>query len=443
MPDLKIKADADNVVVRMYNIGFGDCFLLLIPTPEGTKKVLVDCGVHQSGHNKDSPLNAVIAQLMIDVTEDGVPHIDIIIVTHRHQDHVVGFEKDVWENVQVGEVWMPWTENYDDKDAVRILNLQSKSAVRVKKTLDMMINKAVSFGFGADKVTELKALLEFAENSLTNKKAMHTLHNGFKGGKDIKRRYLPFVEPELNRHRSKLLPGVTVHLIGPSRKDSIIADMEPIKAEQWFRLMEDIGTDELKTHRPFHADWSRDYTPADLATYADTAKDREKLAGLFADIANINYGTEFGVATSVEGAVNGTSLMFMIEVGKAFLFFPGDAQNGTWKMALGDEEWRNLLMKTNFYKIGHHGSHNSTPKEFVFDILPAKAVENGIAISKFKAMASVYPVKTFSKIPKVELVTELLAKSDDVVRSDQPFDNHADTASFQRQTNFVETKVQI
>ena len=34
--------------IRMYNVGFGDCFLLFIPTDDGERTMLLDCGKHMS-----------------------------------------------------------------------------------------------------------------------------------------------------------------------------------------------------------------------------------------------------------------------------------------------------------------------------------------------------------------------------------------------------------
>ena len=149
-------------------------------------------------------------------------------------------------------------------------------------------------------------------------------------------------------------------------------------------------------------------------------------------IDDIGEGTELSVAVKLESAVNGTSLMMMFEMGKACLFFPGDAQNGTWKAALNDPEWRELMARTNFYKIGHHGSHNATPKEFAFDVLK----------KGFKAMASVQPIKMFKFIPKTELMTALKGKPGDIARSDRPDE---DPAGFTRDTNnfCVETRIAI
>ena len=435
MPNTKIKPDKKNVVIRMYNIGFGDCFLLLIPTEFGAKKVLVDCGVHFSGHNPNSKLGDVIKQVITDVSDvNGEnPNIDIVIATHRHQDHVCGFDKKDWENVEVGEVWMPWTENYNDQKAVKILKAQSQKAEKAKKSFALMLSNPLRFGLDNEKTEEVKAFMDIVENNLTNAGAMNTLHHGFKGKDTIKRRYLPFEDPKLNTYESNLLPGVKVYFMGPSRDEEVIKDMNPPTNEEWFTLIDEMSSDDFQEHLPFHPDWSQKPSQDRLKTFRKTTEEIKKLQKELKKISEIWEDNIFGVAASLEGAVNGTSLMLMFQIGNAYLFFPGDAQNGTWQSALQDEEWRSLLTKTNFYKVGHHGSHNATPKEFVLDILK----------TDFKAMIPVYPIKKFSKIPKIEMVTELLKKSVDVIRSDTPFANHPDTAKFDREQLFVETKILI
>ena len=36
----------ETIRIRMYRVGFGDCFLLSFPTNSGHAHILVDCGVH-------------------------------------------------------------------------------------------------------------------------------------------------------------------------------------------------------------------------------------------------------------------------------------------------------------------------------------------------------------------------------------------------------------
>lgn len=66
------------------------------------------------------------------------------------------------------------------------------------------------------------------------------------------------------------------------------------------------------------------------------------------------------LAVALEQATNGTSLVLLLRFGDTTLLFPGDAQWGTWDRMLHDPETEDLLRTVNFYKVGHHGSHNAT-----------------------------------------------------------------------------------
>jgi beta-lactamase superfamily II metal-dependent hydrolase len=422
------KLSDKHITVRMYNIGFGDAFLLFFPDSPRPRKVLVDCGVHFQGRNPNAPIDKMVERIIADVTEADGPHIDLVIVTHRHQDHVEGFANPLWQEVKVDEVWLPWTENYKDPKARAILETQSTKAKKLAMVLDKMLASPTRFGLNAARVEELRALKDFSTNSLSNEKAMETLHEGFKGGKSIKRRYLPLENRADNSFKPDFLPGVTVHIMGPSRDPEVIRDMDPSSNEQWLRLMETKDSPDYEPHRPFHEDWGKDF---------DKLEKNDPLRNLLSDaeikiIESIDDGAGLNVAVKLEAAVNGTSLMMMFEMGKAYMLFPGDAQNGTWKQALKDTEWRELMAKTNFYKIGHHGSHNATPKEFVFDVLQ----------KNFKAMASVRFIQRFKHIPKTELMTALKNKSGKIARSDKPEEDP--TGFFRDPTDYyVETKIAI
>jgi beta-lactamase superfamily II metal-dependent hydrolase len=432
-----LTTDSKHVLIRMYNVGFGDCFLLVFPAPDRPRKVLIDCGVHFLGRNKEVEFNEVVAQLVDHVKERVVesgeertiPVIDLVIASHRHQDHVLGFANPIWRDVEVGEVWMPWTEDYTDPKALEILTKQHSTGKKLYAVLTAMLVDPKRFGVdknNQDKIDEIQALKDFSENSLKNADAMEMLHHGFKRGDAIKRQYLPFKERNLNTIKPDFLPKVKVYVMGPSRDPEVIRDMEPGADEHWLRMMNDIGAADFRPLLPFHEDWTKKAEEVDPHYSLLSEKDRK-------EIENVGEGTELGVAVKLEKAVNGTSLMLMFQIGKAYLFFPGDAQHGTWQAALKDDEWRELLTKTNFYKIGHHGSHNATPKEFVFDVLGADC----------KAMASVYPVKNFADIPKAELLDALTAKPGEWVRSDKADENKGDPSSFKREKFYVETKIPI
>jgi hypothetical protein len=60
--------------------------------------------------------------------------------------------------------------------------------------------------------------------------------------------------------------------------------------------------------------------------------------------------------------MNNTSVILAFNVKGHVLLFPGDAQIENWRYALSKKSARAWLAKTRFYKVGHHGSLNATPK---------------------------------------------------------------------------------
>ena len=47
------------VRIRMYNTGFGDCFLLAFPAGQGVFYMLIDCGVHHRFEDGDVQIQKV------------------------------------------------------------------------------------------------------------------------------------------------------------------------------------------------------------------------------------------------------------------------------------------------------------------------------------------------------------------------------------------------
>lgn len=378
-----------HIRIRMYNVGFGDCFLLFIPTKSGERKILFDCGTHfqSTGPHRAGEVAERIVEDARDA--DGVSRIDVVVGTHRHQDHVSGFENEIWEQVEVREVWMPWTEDENDPDGRKILEKQSKKAMQ-------LANAARAFRLGA-------AVEALAVNALKNEKAMRTLHEGF--ANDPERFFFPYKEREKNTFKRKFLPGITVYVLGPSRDPEVIRDMEPEDDETFKHLLESASGQNGKRDLPFHTDWT--LSPK---RFNSVAKHLALPKTEMKKLREMAQTDAFAIAVALEKAVNGTSLMLMLQIGDAYMLFPGDAQWGTWNAAIQDEQWNALLQKTTFYKVGHHGSHNATPETFVREILG----------NKFAAMVCTGPASNehFGDIPLVELLKQLRKKSKKVVRSD-------------------------
>jgi beta-lactamase superfamily II metal-dependent hydrolase len=429
-----------SISIRMYNVGLGDSFLLRFPCAGGERTVLIDCGVHTVGPGPHK-MEDVVTNILDDVKGSRrKARIDVVIASHRHRDHVSGFADERWRDVEVGEVWLPWTEDREDREATEIREMQSKKAERIARALRL--------------AAESEDLQHLADNCLTNAEAMAMLHGGFAGRPKV--RFLPPKERAKQTFTSELLPGVLVHAMGPSRDREVIRDMNPPKGESYLRLAGDMAARACVSpfdRRFFMTPQGDEFKPfmemlaseAKLIAKDDTTKLRvgdpdflklwtRRLDLKKTDVSGVNKIAEYdplSLVVALDKAVNGTSLMLMFEMRNAYLLFPGDAQWGTWQAALADPEWRRLLEKTTFLKVGHHGSHNSTPVEFVEEVLG----EN------FSGMVCTHPTTKFREIPREPLLQRLRMKSRErIARSDL-----ADEVSgFTRERDrFIDTNVPI
>lgn len=384
----------DRVKVSMYNVGFGDCFLLRFPHPDGERRVLVDCGSIKGAITGGT--KAVVQQLIEDVTDaDGTPRIDVVVATHRHRDHVSGFSEKLWTTVEVKEVWLPWTEDPDDPTAWRILNEMAGFASALEQQRDL--------GLSGISEPEQELLEHVIANTLglSNESAMTALHRGFRNGRSgTPRRFLSRSAQPLD---CPALDGIIVHVLGPSRDEAIIREMNPPSDESFLRAAADGAALNDGDKLPFPV--VGEVLPQMMVD--DELKERLKRMSIEAAVLG---------AVALEKSVNNTSLMLAFEIGDSVLFFPGDAQWGSWEQNLDDPRTRELLERTSFYKVGHHGSHNATPVTFVEDVL-GKADDSHVV-----AAASVVSHGRFTEIPKHELMEELGHKigAERVVRSDDP-----------------------
>jgi beta-lactamase superfamily II metal-dependent hydrolase len=386
------------VRIRMYNVGFGDCFLLGFPWDDREHLVLVDCGVHSAskgGHDLDD----VIADVRsVASSATGSPRLDVVIATHRHRDHVHGFrDESTWSDIEVGEVWLPWTEHPDDPEARRIKDRQSRRSLQLQ-------------ALAADETDERWAPIQaIVENNYTNAKAMTTLHRGFAGRPD---RYFlpqppdgPFAGPRSASFTTDVLPSVRIHVLGPSRDEDTIRDMDPPGDESYLRMGSGRSVISRGAPLPFER-WAVDQSVF-LAAYGHL----DLVSADLGTIVSAGRTDALALAVGLEQAVNGTSLVLLFECGDATILMTGDAQWGTWQHLLADRRMNELATAARVLKVGHHGSHNATPRRFVERITGRPEA----------AFVSVAPtnIASWSDIPREPLLTELRSRWARVIRSDK------------------------
>src|SRR5687768_17753853 len=91
--------------VRMYRLGTGDCFAIKFFSGQTeTFTMMIDCGAWSGDR-------AVFEKHVKDLKAYLNDKVDVLVVTHEHKDHVLGFERcaDLFTtNFTVGKIWMAW-----------------------------------------------------------------------------------------------------------------------------------------------------------------------------------------------------------------------------------------------------------------------------------------------------------------------------------------------
>jgi glyoxylase-like metal-dependent hydrolase (beta-lactamase superfamily II) len=365
--------------VRMYCHGLGDCFLVSIPrSGERPFWLMVDAGVLLGTSDAPKRMAAVFESIL----KATGGQIDLLIVTHQHWDHVSGFAQaqEAFAKLKVQKVWYAWTEDPNDPLGVELQRTRSKAAFAVEQALARMdegssLRQGISelmgaFGVGAGgtgSLSTVEAMKVPGASSLTPaeyRKPGQTVDLG-----SVRFHILgpPRDERIFRSDPSKKTPEVyesgahKVHAFGLGQSMGMIEAVEGIRSD---------AANELT--RPFDARHCRklEDMPEFYPNYAD-----KELA--WRTIDKDWMGIVGQLALQLDSDTNNTSLVFAIEIpetGKVLLF-AADAQVGNW-LSWHDVQWKfwdgeaeqtlkasDLLNRTVFYKVGHHGSHNATLRE--------------------------------------------------------------------------------
>jgi len=428
--------------IRMYRVGFGDFFLLTVPAAGGPQHIVIDCGV-TPGKTKKGDIGT-IKDAVAHMAEETGKKLALIIVTHRHQDHIIGFSRsaDIFKDFQVDAVWMSfWETDYDP-------NEKKKSAASTFQdeltSLAFDIQQHVALAGAGDPDTgEIAAMLQNAtgidpvsfaaaggdaqakkpgKGGGTNAASLAFLKTGL----GIEPEY--YAEGDTPKMPKALKDaGLTAQILGPPPADAF-AFLKLMDLKKGVgQYLGEAGAGNSKTFDPFGSAWH-----AKAAAYPHSAfrewmrESKAKPAqALEAAIQAAQPSTLFTAAKTLDNVLNNQSLVVLFTFGGKKLLFAGDAQGGNWEYWMFggtpdkapstdkiEPKSREILGHLDFYKVGHHGSTNATP------ISAVEAMGGDFASMCSTQEDSFGSVANQSEVPRVPLL-DALAKKSKIVRSDQ------------------------
>lgn len=345
---------ATGMRVRMYRVGFGDFFLLTVRTGRGPKPerhILIDCGVHAQDLGS---IKAAVAQM----AEDCGKELALVIMTHRHADHISGFGtcSDVFSQISVDRVWMPWFENPNNDTAVKFQANLTALAAQLSMRLAA---RADQFAAMADNITGGLA----AAGGSGNQKALDVLNKGFRNT-PVHDYYK--AGDQANLPQDLVDAGFSAQILGPPGDPKLITQLTNTN-DQFLAESAQEDSEQARTFPP--AFRLASYPPHAFKFYSPD-KVKALVAGVQPDVLAAR-------AQAADKTLNNQSLVILFGFAGKHLLFAGDAQWGNWENFLyggafgtpGHTEMtpqaKEILGKIDFYKVGHHGSRNATPKDAV------------------------------------------------------------------------------
>jgi hypothetical protein len=459
------KAPQSQVRVRMYRQGLGDCFLLSFPKPKGANGrffILIDCGVILGTPSADKLMKAVVD----DIAETTGKHIDILIATHEHWDHVSGFEPGAkrFNDFQIDKVWLAWTEDPANALAQQLRrerahklaalwmgfgplqerlrgmlpaaapgatpDPQRKELEETAASVERAAQVLSFFGIDPDKdAPPQQGGLGAAAAAAVSKTgaAMTWVREVTKAPRFCKPGDLIEIEEA---------SGVRVYVLGPptdlqqlrktlpthsGHETYGLSGLEPAQAEQAFFAA---GSVELEAtfdpSQPFDPQYRVERKEARVT---DFFRDHYFGSGTSDDeawrrIEGDWTGAAARFALQLDSDTNNTSLALAFELPDGrVLLFPGDAQVGNWESWHVDPDGKTrvwavnghettaeqLLNRTVLYKVGHHGSHNATLREKGLEMMTDKNLAALVPVDVFVA----HDKKGWTKMPFNPLMNRL------------------------------------
>lgn len=372
---------ADQIRVRLYNVGFGDAILVTIPDRDENslpldRHVLIDVGNVLVGEGgADDIFGPVLGDIRDTVGSRGV---DLYIMTHEHLDHVQGllYGAETLQppvTIPVTTAWLTASaadDYYQRFDEARKRFENAKSMYRAI---------ARHLAASADQDRRLLALMA-NNNHRKTANCVDFLRNRLTD--DVRYVYRGFQTDGAHPFKT-----ATFDIWAP----------EEDTAEYYGRF------------RPMAFGAANGLSPSETRRSPPPSGVD---ARSFFNLVDLRQHGAMANALAIDKARNNTSVVFTITWNDHVLLFAGDAELRSWRtMNRGVDRGQLDMGPVDFLKVSHHGSHNGTPDQEILDrILPLPAPAG---VERIAAVSTC--LHTYDTVPDDSTLDELRSRCSQVV----------------------------
>lgn len=379
-----MKAPSSGVTVRMYRQGHGDCFLLAFPGKSGAQRrpvyVLIDCGYKPKSEIEDQKIDTIIA----DIAKATNGFIDVVVVTHEHQDHVNGFlarkrtgnKKRAFDQIRVGQVWLAWTEDGSDRFAnklrdrfndtlvalafanrsLRALNATAANRERAERLQELLDLEVGEDGGSETVIADLESLrdaapdldaaslaglaLDGVEDRLRQRPSLGPLAATIKGItnkraikylRDKSEKSPKFLRPDRGPYDLPDVDGLRVFALGPPRSTKLLLDLDPRHDEEFHLAATDALALDGQSRSLLAAFASGDSSPAERSPFPNRyVLDRDAVLGQPAPLQSLDQRME-----DLHSAALSSEEFYRAAYG-------GEQQDAPVPAGPDDESWRRI-----------------------------------------------------------------------------------------------------
>ena len=385
-----------SVRIRMYRQGLGDCFLLtFMRQGKDDFNMMLDCGLLQRTTNGRAIMRTVVqnieATLSVQKEIDGAAKkwLDVVVLTHQHADHISGFSQaqDIFDRIHFGEVWTSWLDNKQHPKYEAVRERFHKQVTGLTSAMAKMVSPEQA---------ELKSMIDGLLNDFFDGQTLGAKEDGRSAPWDYALNKSVGNAKYWSPGQSFMLDAtndVRIYILGPPEDYESFTRVNPPPDETYrsegnaFAVADSFFAAVAGQDGLFEGELCQPFE-----THLRVAPQGARKKAFF----RTHYGFQHradnkwrridddwlmmagGLALNLDSYTNNTCLAFAIEFvrSKKVLLFPGDAQFANWiswkKLAwdVSDDgsakqkvTTKDLLKRTVFYKVGHHGSHNATLKK--------------------------------------------------------------------------------